>query len=176
MQQFYVVNSSMVSVKDGHAVQVGFIFQRKIMYHVANTYLPTLCLLVIVELTLWFEDENLEFAVSLSLTTMLVIYTMFQSILQAIPMTAYLKLIDYWLIFFLLVPFAIFIIESFWYLEHIRESKKGTQKIFNSENENVSKKKPEPNKKFVKILVPFLTILFAICYFGFAIGKYTNRL
>ena len=161
----------MTSVKGGSAVQVGFVFRRKIMYHVANTYLPTISLLVIVELTLYFDEEKLEMAVSLSLTTILVIYTMFQSILQTIPMTAYLKLIDYWLIFFLLVPFVIFIIESFWYLEQIQKSKTGSQSK-NRHAETVSHKKSETNKRFIKLAVPFLTIIFTLCYFGFAILKY----
>ncbi len=39
-----------------------------------------------------------------------------QSISQSLPQTAYLKLIDVWLMFCLLVPFGIFLIEIVWQL------------------------------------------------------------
>jgi hypothetical protein len=43
-------------------------------------------------------------------------YTMYQSINASISQTAYLKLIDFWLIFCLLVPFVVFMVEIYWLL------------------------------------------------------------
>ena len=43
-----------------------------------------------------------------ALTAMLVMYTLFQSVALTLPTTAYLKLLDYWLIFGLIMPFFVF--------------------------------------------------------------------
>ncbi len=48
------------------------------MYHLTNTYLPTISLLIISEMTLFFDDTKREIAITLSLTVMLVMYTFYQ--------------------------------------------------------------------------------------------------
>ena len=92
-------------------------FQRGVTYHLANTYMPTISLLVLVILTLYLDESKLDIAVSLSLTILLVIYTFYQSIAASIPKTAYLKLVDIWLMFILLMPFTIFVIEIIMFLD-----------------------------------------------------------
>ena len=47
---------------------------------------------------------------------------MFQGVSQSLPKTAYLKFIDYWLNFCLIVPFAVFLTETFWELRRARTS------------------------------------------------------
>ena len=42
---------------------------------------------------------------TVNLTTLLVLTTLFISISNSLPRTAYVKLIDFWLIFCLLIPF-----------------------------------------------------------------------
>jgi len=54
--------------------------QRMFLYHLTNTYLPTLTLLILVEATLFFDENHLQFSIGLCLTIMLVMYTMFQVI------------------------------------------------------------------------------------------------
>ena len=49
-----------------------------------------------------------------SLTGMLVLYTLFQGISTEIPTTAYLKWLDVWLIYTLIFPFGVFIIQFAW--------------------------------------------------------------
>ncbi len=101
--------------------------------------MPTITLLIIAEVTLQFDDSRTELAAGLSLTILLVMYTMYQSISAALVKTAYMKIIDYWLLFCLLTPFVIFMIEIFWLLErpqNINEISKGWIDI-----KNVFKKK-----------------------------------
>ena len=76
---------------------------------------------ITVEVTLFFDENNLQVAIGFALTIMLVIYTMFQGVNYSLPQTAYLKFIDYWLIFCLIVPFTIFLIEVGWELDHARK-------------------------------------------------------
>jgi len=100
-----------------------------------NTYLPTFTLLIIAEVTLQFGKSKTELAVGLSLTILLVMYTMYQSVSGALVKTAYLKMIDYWLLFCLLTPFVIFMIEIYWLLlkraKSIKEITKGWITIAN---------------------------------------------
>ena len=74
-----------------------------------------------MEVTLFFDENHLQVAIGFALTIMLVIYTMFQGVNYSLPQTAYLKFIDYWLIFCLIVPFTIFLIEVAWALDHARK-------------------------------------------------------
>jgi hypothetical protein len=116
-----------------------------------NIVLFLYSLVVIAELTLYFDESQNELAVGLTLTIMLVMYTMYQSINDSFVKTAYLKMIDYWLLFCLLTPLAVFLIEIFWLLNKTKESLKA-------------------NRRFVQILVPSLTIIFIVSYFAVAIG------
>jgi hypothetical protein len=125
LMQFDVTSYAFKSSDNDCMVVAEITFRRKLMYHLTNTYLPTTSLLVIVELTLYLDDSKLDVAVTLSLTVLLVMYTLYQSISMSTPKTAYLKLIDYWLIFCLLVPFLIFLIETAWYLDMTRKERKG---------------------------------------------------
>lgn len=168
--QFIVTNTTFLPIEDGSNAEVSITFQRKIMYHITNTYLPTLSLLVIVESTLFIDDSRLDVAVSLSLTTMLVVYTFYQSISLTIPKTTYLKFIDYWLIFCLLVPFVIFLIETAWYLDESRleKFKQGHDvSLAWAEEEKGNKHyKKYFYRKTVKVLVPLIT-LFLTCIYIF---------
>ena len=46
----------------------------------------------------------------MAITSMLVMYTLNQSVSSKLPATAYMKLIDVWLLFGLLLPFVIIIL------------------------------------------------------------------
>jgi len=95
---------------------------------------------------------------------MLVMYTVYQSISETMTKTAYLKMIDYWLLFCLLTPFMIFMIETFWYLKKSnivaaeRNSAKLWQRIYSA-----------MSQKVIRIVVPIVTTLFVIMYFVSAI-------
>ncbi len=110
-------------------------------------------------MTLFFVKSLVELAIGLTLTIMLVMYTMYQSINESSTKTAYLKMIDFWLIFCLLVPFTIFMIEIFWLLRR----PKGDSKTENRWTEDNAKK--GSNRRIIQIVVPSLTGIFIILYF-----------
>jgi hypothetical protein len=122
-------------------------------------------------MTLFFRKQDLDLAIGLSLTTMLVMYTLYQSISQLLPKTAYLKFIDVWLMFCLMVPLFVFAIQVFFKLEMINKNKvKGND---GSRPARI-KSTPENIKKLVLILVPLTTVLFTGFYLAFAIHFYAN--
>ena len=50
-------------------------------------------------------NTNQEATVVMNLTVMLVLVTMFISVSENLPKTSYIKMIDVWLVFVLIVPF-----------------------------------------------------------------------
>ena len=88
------------------------------MNELLTTYLPTILILAIVYATNFFKPFFFEAVISLNVTVMLVLTTMFISVSQSLPKTAYIKMIDFWLIFNLLKPFVDIIIQT--YIESLR--------------------------------------------------------
>ena len=107
-----VENIDIVSNGPG-GISVEIHLKRKYFYHLATTYFPTLCLLFIIELLLFIPEEHFEAIIMVSLTIMLVMYTLYQSILGTLPQTSYLKMIDIWLMSCTTIPFLVFVIEVF---------------------------------------------------------------
>jgi hypothetical protein len=77
------------------------------------------CLLIIAEITLYIDESHFDTTIMVSLTSMLVMYTLYQSISGSLPQTAYLKMIDVWLLFGLLMPFVVFLFEVIWKLMQV---------------------------------------------------------
>jgi len=107
--QFEVTNVEMIQGAP-HYIYVEITLRRMISYHVVSTFGPTLTLLMIAEVTLFISETHFEATIMLAITSMLVMYTLYQSASSSLPKTAYVKMIDTWLIFGLVVPFIIFLI------------------------------------------------------------------
>ena len=105
-----VTKVNLISKGSNH-LSVVIELRRKCFFHIVTTYFPTLCLLIIVEVLLFMPEGHFETTITVSLTTMLVMYTLYQSILDTLPQTSYLKLIDIWLIACLTLPFLVFLVE-----------------------------------------------------------------
>ena len=80
---------------------------RKLSYHIVNIYIPTLCLIMIAGFTLFIDFSHFEVNIMIALTSMLVTYTLYQSISAYLPPTSYVKMIDIWLFGGLIFPFFI---------------------------------------------------------------------
>jgi hypothetical protein len=79
--------------------------QRKPLTEILTTYLPSILLLLITFATTMFKPFFFEAALTVNLTNMLVMTTIFIGVMQSLPTTAYVKMIDVWLIGCQLVPF-----------------------------------------------------------------------
>ena len=103
--------------------------KRKIMSEMITTYFPSLLLLMI------FKPFFFEATLSVTLTTMLVMTTIFISKMESLPPTSATKMIVYWLILFQLVPFAeVVLLTDMEYIKDSGEMKKeernGDAKLF----------------------------------------------
>ena len=99
IQKWLLINSENGSVK------FIIVLERRFMSELLSTYLPSVLLLGISFATVFFKAEYFEAALTVNLTNMLVLTTIFISVMQTLPQTAYIKHIDIWLIFCQLIPF-----------------------------------------------------------------------
>merc|ERR1711860_18226 len=117
--------------------QVDIMFKRKFEYHISNTFLSTLLLIIISFMTFFFEVDNFTDKIMVVLTTMLVIATLQSTTQQSLPKTAYFKLIDFWFLFSLNVFILTFMFHTFVGYLHGRlnaqneEEKKKSSKVIN---------------------------------------------
>ena len=110
----------------GHQVHMIIMLKRKIQMEMLTTYLPTLLLLVITYATTFFKSVYFEASLTVNLTIMLVMTTIFTSKIAELPPTSDTKMIDIWLIFCLLVPFSFALIQTAiqWYRDEKTEAEK----------------------------------------------------
>ena len=76
------------------------------MNEMMTTYLLSVLLILITYATTFFKPFYFEAALTVNLTTMLVMTTIFMTVMQMLPSTAYVKMVDIFLIFGQLYPFT----------------------------------------------------------------------
>ncbi|XP_071530506.1 uncharacterized protein [Panulirus ornatus] len=80
---------------------------------VLSNFLPSAMLLVVSWATLFLKLEELNVRAIMSLTTLLVLYTLFSNMSRSLPSTAAIKLIDIWFFFIIFVLFINIMIHVF---------------------------------------------------------------
>ena len=105
MVLFTITDYSLVHKKENGGIRMTITLKRKIMSEMMTTYFPSLLLMMITYATTFFKPFFFEAALSVNLTTMLVMTTIFISKMEGLPPTSATKMIDYWLILCQLVPF-----------------------------------------------------------------------
>ena len=89
----------------GQQVVMAIVLKRKVVTELLTTYLPTILLLLITLVTIFFDKDLFGDVITVNLTIMLVMTTIFTSKIEELPPTSDMKFIDIWLIFCLVVPF-----------------------------------------------------------------------
>ena len=128
MNLFVITQSSLTftnTTQDEERVSVKIVFKRKIMSEMMTTYFPSALLMLITFATTFFKPFFFEAALSVNLTTMLVMTTIFISKMEGLPPTSVTKMIDYWLILCQLVPFTEVVLLTA--MEYQREDKHGKE-------------------------------------------------
>ncbi|XP_071514862.1 uncharacterized protein [Panulirus ornatus] len=86
--------------------------QRRSGYAILNIYTPSLILLLISYVSLFFRPHIFEVRVMTTLTSLLVMATLFTQVSASLPKTSYFKMVDIWLIFCIVVSFFIIIFHA----------------------------------------------------------------
>ena len=92
--------------RPGKGLQMSIVMRRILTSELMTTYFPTLLLTAITFATTFFKPFFFEAALSVNLTTMLVMTTIFISKMESLPPTSDTKMTDIWLIICQLVPFS----------------------------------------------------------------------
>ena len=103
LTMFSIQNLTMFKRKQ--LVIMSIVLKRKVATELLTTYLPTILLLLITFITIFFAKDLFGDAIAVNLTIMLVMTTIFTSKIEELPPTSDMKMIDIWLIFCLVVPF-----------------------------------------------------------------------
>lgn len=104
-------------------VHIKIILKRRINNAVLTIYLPTFLILIIVYATNFFKDFFFEAVVTVNLTSLLVLTNLFISVSQSLPPTAYVKMVDVWLIFAQMVPFVEVLLHCWMDIHRVNEDR-----------------------------------------------------
>ena len=123
------------------------------------------------QITVYFKPEHFKTSLPVAVTSMLVMYTLNQSVSSKLPPTSYVKFIDIWLLFGLFQPFVMIIILIL--MEHLPNN---NVKPFNDG------KKENPKiflyrwvKLFGQVFNPLWQILFAFVYCMIALSLFMSE-
>ena len=117
-QELFYTNAS----NPEQGLKMLIVLKRKIMSEIMTTFFPSILLTLITFATTLFKQIYFEASLSVNLTTMLVMTTIFISKMEGLPPTSDIKMIDMWLVMGQLVPFVEVIIATF--IELYREEPK----------------------------------------------------
>ena len=70
-----------------------------------TVYIPSVLLNIIGHITNYFKPFYFESVIAVNLTVMLVLTSMYISVVAGLPVTSYIKMIEMWLLFNLTIPF-----------------------------------------------------------------------
>ena len=138
----YVITEYMLenSPSANAGIRMKIRMKRKILSEMMTTYFPSLLLMMITYATTFFKPFFFEAALSVNLTTMLVMTTIFISKMESLPPTSDIRMIDCWLILCQLVPFTqVVLLTAMEYLKEEEEEKE--------ENKVETKLGPDPKAK-----------------------------
>ena len=104
---------------DDKTVWAELVLGRRLLSTILTVYVPTFLLNVISYATNFFKDFFFEAVVTVNLTAMLVLTTMFISTSTSLPTTSYIKMVDIWLLFNLFLPFLVVLLHT--YMDTLRD-------------------------------------------------------
>ena len=144
-----------------------------------SLFIPSVCLILAAEVALFIDETHFEAMIMVSLTSNLVMYTLYSSIQQELPKDSSLKLIDIWLLHGLLMPMVVFILLATKELTNTTTSSKEVPKsnfikVTDSSLISLNNKTTTENGEIAKknnvllvcqALVPVLTMIFILTFF-----------
>ncbi len=122
LTQYFVQETSIEKImtsSETEAIRVNITFSRRILSTILTMYFPTFLLCVVCFSTNYFKPFFFEAVVTVNLTSLLVLTTLFVSISNSLPTTSYIKMVDIWLLFCLFIPFLEVILHT--YMDTLRE-------------------------------------------------------
>ena len=137
------------------------------MNQLMTTFIPSLLILCIAQTTVYFKPEHFKTCVPVVVSALLglykniyyvelynflVMYTLYSSVSKTLPTTSYMKAVEWWLLYHIVVPISLFLA------------------LFVNEHRNKQANSFSFNKIlgyfviFGRFVLPFITILFVVIF------------
>ena len=115
LNQFDIGDFTVLLEEPGYKLEARFMLKRNPSFLIMNAYLPSFFTMVMTIASLFLDDRmHFSTTIMLVLTSQLCLYTLFQSSLEGIPKTAYMKMIDFWNMFAMTVSLTNFFTLFLW--------------------------------------------------------------
>ena len=144
LTQYFIkhVNISTEVLNKKYGVVVSITLGRRLLGTILTAYIPTVLLIIISHNASFFKPFFFESAISVNVTTMLVLVTLFISVSGSLPTTSYIKMMDIWMIFNLMIPFCEVLLHT--YIDNLRQEGDEEREInHHGEKRKVETKSPE---------------------------------
>ncbi|XP_042204255.1 uncharacterized protein LOC121853920 [Homarus americanus] len=133
--EYQLVNETLaIYDQESSALQLRLVFKNQYGYYIGNAVIPSLLMAFICYLTFYFDMEDFSDRIMVSLTSLLVLASLFTQTSQSIPKTAYLKLIDIWYVTLITTDFFIIVILVIIENQRMREKTQGDSITAGSRN------------------------------------------
>ena len=148
---------------------------------VTSLFVPSICLILAAEITLFIDETHFKATISVALTSNLVMYTLYTGIQEKLPEDSKPKLIDIWLLHGLLMPMLVFTILATKELINSNLLNQVTKsQLIKVADSSVNEKHQTPNKNTAvesdtwnrgkmwlacQALVPIFSVIFIITFF-----------
>ena len=139
---------------------------------ILTTFIPTIILNVIGHMSNYFKEFFFEGLMGLNVTVMLVLTTMFLSVSTNLPPTAYIKMIDCWLIFSLLKPFMDILVQT--YIHTLRNNQETSVTKVQAWSKSQSNWKIDYCQNFVRVVYPVFFLVFILIFWLVGLVYYCN--
>ena len=178
--QFTVIGTSVKKVNYTMGlvgVKVEITLQRQILSVFMTTYLPTILINVINQATNYFDaDEFFEAIVTVNLTSIMVLTSLYIAVSYSLPTTSYIKMVEIWLLFTLFYPFFIVLLHTFIQSTKRRRKMIKVNLVASIQTQTTATKENEFRSIRVAIFVgkyvtPVIGLLFTLGYMSFGLYK-----
>ena len=108
LTQYFIKKKTFSDKTEANGMKIVFVdiyLGRRLLSIILTVFAPTVILNIVGHSSNYFKEFFFEAVISLNVTVMLVLTTMFISVSENLPKTAYIKMIDIWLLFNLIKPF-----------------------------------------------------------------------
>ena len=107
LTQYFITNDPTLNLNANNGIDMKIIFKRRLTPEAMMTFFPSLLLITISCATSYFKLPNFfNTAITVNLTVMLTTTTLLISVVKKLAQTSYIKWIEWWLIFVMIIPFT----------------------------------------------------------------------
>ena len=144
-----------------------------------SLFIPSICLIIAAEIALFIDESHFEAMIMVSLTSNLVMYTLYSGIQEKMPANSSFKFIDMWLLHGLVMPMVVFVVlatnqmmnekkpDAAPLVKNIKVASTSATTIKKSKEFEVSGVKKGKHCMFIfKIAIPTFSLIFVVIFFA----------